>query len=191
MMSTSLDKLSSLEAWRTTAEASMDTLVKRAPNTMARINEMAAWIQWLEFRPQLPPPLPPPVQWQFREPPPPLHPPVVEIDLNIVPGASSCAAPLRVDSPMGHGAGGSLLEALPPRNSNNVPTGPALPFHSFDETWHPYPPFPKMDFLKFDRSNPCLWHEQCKLYFDVYVVQEPMKTRFAVLNFKGNAAAWL
>lgn len=152
-MSTSLDKLSSLEAWRTTAEASMDTLVKRAPNTTAQINDMAAQIQWLEFRPPLPPPPPLPVQWQFREPPPSLHPPVAEIDLNIAPGASSSAAPPRVDSPMGHSVGRSLLGTLPPRNSNNAPTGPALPFHSSDESSHHSPPFPKMDFLKFDRSD--------------------------------------
>ena len=48
-----------------------------------------------------------------------------------------------------------------------------------------------MDFPKFDGSDPHLWREQCELYFDVYAVQELMKTRFAALNFMGVAAAWL
>jgi len=50
MMSTSLDKLSSVEAWRTTAQESMETLLKRTTDSTARIDDTAARIQRLEFR---------------------------------------------------------------------------------------------------------------------------------------------
>jgi len=48
-----------------------------------------------------------------------------------------------------------------------------------------------MEFPKFDGSNPHWWRDQCELYFKVYEVQASMKTRFAVLNFKGATMTWL
>jgi hypothetical protein len=48
-----------------------------------------------------------------------------------------------------------------------------------------------MDFPKFDGVNPRLWREQCEVYFEIYGVSEPMKTRFATLNFVGSGALWL
>jgi len=47
---------------------------------------------------------------------------------------------------------------------------------------------PKMEFPKFDGENPKLWQQQCETYFEVFRVQECYKTRYAVLNFWGNAA---
>jgi hypothetical protein len=68
--------------------------------------------------------------------------------------------------------------------------GFALPIHTPDESSH-HPPFPKLEFPKFDGTNPRLWWDQCEVYFEVYAVQEAMKTRFASLNFKGSVATWL
>ncbi|CAD6218673.1 unnamed protein product [Miscanthus lutarioriparius] len=105
---------------------------------------------------------------------------------------------------MGHGnetqnrdAGGSLLGAVPPRLGNgtlhaHVSVPPIYRVHAADDDSQTHnPPFPKMEFPKFDGSNPRWWRDQCELYFEVYAVQASMKTRFAVLNFKGAAANWL
>lgn len=53
---------------------------------------------------------------------------------------------------------------------------------------HHRPPFPKLEFPKFDGSNPRLWRDQCLMYFEVYGVHDSLKTRFAALNFQGAAA---
>jgi hypothetical protein len=50
-------------------------------------------------------------------------------------------------------------------------------------TFHHSIPMPKMDFPKFNGENPRWWRDQCVLYFEVYGVPPPMKTRFATLNF--------
>jgi hypothetical protein len=53
------------------------------------------------------------------------------------------------------------------------------------------PPFPKIDFPKFYGENPHLWHDNCEMFFEVYAVHPSLKTRFAALNFKDAATAWL
>ena len=63
MMATSLDKLSVLQAWRVTDHESMGTLLQRSMETTTRMDETAARIKSLEFRPPPPPPPPPPSQW--------------------------------------------------------------------------------------------------------------------------------
>ena len=61
MMTTTLDKLSALEAWQTTAEESLGTLLERSSATATRVKETASRVTRLEFRPPpQPPPSPPP-----------------------------------------------------------------------------------------------------------------------------------
>jgi uncharacterized membrane protein len=73
-----------------------------------------------------------------------------------------------------------------------MPVGLAPPVHTADESSSSHhPPFPKMEFPKFYGTNPRLWRDQCEVYFEVYAVQESMKTRFTSLYFKGSAATWL
>jgi hypothetical protein len=48
-----------------------------------------------------------------------------------------------------------------------------------------------MSFPSFDGENPRLWKDRCELYFEIYSVHDALKPRFAALNFKGAAAAWL
>ena len=50
---------------------------------------------------------------------------------------------------------------------------------------------PKMEFPKFDGSNPRWWRDQCELYFEIYSVAPFLKTRFAALNFVAPASVWL
>jgi hypothetical protein len=156
------------------------------------MDETTARIKSLEFRPPPLPPPPPPVQWQPPHLPPPPHPSTAGIDINVAPGASSSATPPRVDSPMGPGIGGGVLGHPPPRIVHGTPAGFAVPIYTPDTSSSHHPPFPKMEFPKFDGSNPRLWRDQCEVYFEVHAVDETMmKTRFASLNFKGSAATWL
>jgi hypothetical protein len=50
---------------------------------------------------------------------------------------------------------------------------------------------PKMDFPKFDGTDPTIWKDNCEMYFKIYGISEMMKVKFAMLNFVGNAALWL
>jgi hypothetical protein len=50
---------------------------------------------------------------------------------------------------------------------------------------------PKMDFPKFDGTDPTIWKDNCEMYFEIYGISEMMKVKFAMLNFIGNAALWL
>lgn len=51
--------------------------------------------------------------------------------------------------------------------------------------------FPNLSSQSFDGDNPRLWHDCCNMYFEVYAVSASLKTRFAALNFKSAASAWL
>jgi hypothetical protein len=67
-----------------------------------------------------------------------------------------------------------------------------LSAHSFPSDSVPRsPPFPKIEFPKFDGSNPRLWQDHCTMFFEVYAVHPSLKTRFAALNFVGIAKTWL
>jgi hypothetical protein len=48
-----------------------------------------------------------------------------------------------------------------------------------------------MEFPKFDGSNPRLWRDNAEIYFEEYVVDPSLKTRFVALNFWGVAVSWL
>jgi hypothetical protein len=63
-----------------------------------------------------------------------------------------------------------------------------------DDVFPPHnrsPPFPKIDFPKFDGENPYLWRDNCEMFFEMYDVHPSLKTRFVALNFKDLVAAWL
>jgi hypothetical protein len=92
---------------------------------------------------------------------------------------------------MGPGVGGGLLGVPPPHIVHGTPAGLALPIHTAVESSSHHRPFSKLEFPKSDGTNPRLWRDQCEVYFEVYAVQEAMKTRFTSLNFKGSAATWL
>jgi hypothetical protein len=53
------------------------------------------------------------------------------------------------------------------------------------------PPFPKLEFPKFDGSNSRLWQDHCTLFFKVYDVHPSLKTCFVALNFVGITKTWL
>jgi len=209
VITTTLDKLNDLEAWRSIAETSLGSMMQQSKETTTRV-------QQLEARPPPPPP-PPPVPTTVVIPPPPpapstllLLPPqpapttlvyprtleAARFDLNTQPSSSSSP------TPSGHGqcndhrvAVGGILGSSPGHPVTGTPPDPPDSVDSHREldstTIHRSIPVPKMDFPKFNGENPRWWRDQCVLYFEVYGIPPQLKTRFAALNFQGAAATWL
>jgi len=185
-----LDKVTGLEAWKTSADASMSTLLSKADDTAARL-------QRLEVVP-VPPPVP------IRQPP---HPPppsagVNPFDLNLAPNPAARPSASAEERPSGHRAaqqhrvdGGGILGSHPPRpvtGMNNSHPPRQLDFMSESDSRSVRSgPKPKLEFPKFNGHNPRLWKDRCELYFEVYGVSEALKPRFAALNFEDSAVAWL
>ena len=170
----------------------MDSLLRRSTETSTQMAETVARITTLELRPPPPPPPPPPpLPWGLHPPPPPPPPPRAGgIDLNVAAAASCSATPPLDDMPRGPGASGGVLGHPPLHNLHGTPVGFHAQVHASEDSVH-HPPFPKIEFPKFDGNNPRWWRDQCEVYFEVYSVPPSMRTRFAALNFKGPAAAWL
>ncbi|KAJ1266387.1 hypothetical protein BS78_08G147400 [Paspalum vaginatum] len=177
-----LDKVNSIDAWKSTAESSLGTLLKQSASAAERIGH-------LEARPPPPPPpntTRPQPQW------------VNPFDLNLAPPDSSRPPATTSERPHGHRLnnnhrddGGGILGAHPPH-----PVTSMFPEHHSsapESPWggHPHAPYPKLEFPKFDGDNPRLWRDRCEMYFEVYSVADALKTRFAALNFIGAAATWL
>ena len=49
---------------------------------------------------------------------------------------------------------------------------------------------PKMQFPKFDGTDPKIWKDNCQSYFELYQLPEGMWITTAHLHFEGNAAKW-
>jgi hypothetical protein len=83
---------------------------------------------------------------------------------------------------------------LPPENGMIV-TQPYLRGHGEEEYYerptHQSRFTPKMDFPRFEGSDPTIWKDNCEMYFQIYGISDLMKVKFAILNFVGNAALWL
>jgi hypothetical protein len=127
-----------------------------------------------------------------------VHPPPVSrpMDHNLAPESSSCSPVRDGEQPKGHGE--HCGEILGPRPQNfgkgmfvalNPP--PVILVDDDAPANCCSPPFPKMEFPKFDGEFPRLWRDQCEVFFEVYAVHPSLKTWFATLNFKGMAASWL
>lgn len=118
-------------------------------------------------------------------------------DLNTAPYPSPPGSTTGANLPTGHLLpqeyrlpGGGGLGSLPHRDSGM--TSGSNPAHHESELISGHrPPFPKLEFPKFNGEQPRLWRDQCLWYFEVYDVHPSLKTRFAALNFMGAAALWL
>jgi hypothetical protein len=94
--------------------------------------------------------------------------------------------------PKGHGEHCGGIMASRPQFISEGTCIEQPPVNSFSSDAGPRsPPFPKLEFPKFDGSNPRLWQDQCTMFFEVYLVHPSLKTRFAALNFIGTAKTWL
>ena len=190
VMTKMLDKLSGLEEWRSTADATMAKLLSSTTNTA------------------------PPPHHSEQAPPSSSRPPLLPVrpttapphlsahnfnpfDLNLAPPQDMRPSASSSERPSGHhvdhhhrDVGCGILGSHPPHPITGMfpePPPHRLDHHSVGRS----PPLPKLDFPKFDGENPRLWRDRCEMYFDVYGVSESSKTRFAALNFSVTAASWL
>jgi hypothetical protein len=114
------------------------------------------------------------------------------MDLNFAPGSSSRSPVMDEERPKGHGEHCGGIMASRPLSFTEGTLVETLSAHSFQFDSVPRsPPFPKLEFPKFDGSNPRLWQDHCNMFFEVYAVHPSLKTRFAALNFVGIAKTWL
>ncbi|KAJ4756090.1 polyprotein [Rhynchospora pubera] len=49
---------------------------------------------------------------------------------------------------------------------------------------------PKLEFPKFNGTDPVIWKTNCEFYFDMYQIPEEYKTRMAVMNFEDDMHEW-
>jgi hypothetical protein len=195
LMNQMLDKLTGLEAWKSTAEEASDRLLNQAERMALRLQRLE------QLEAQAPPP-------PFQQPRPSTAPPPPPsrwpdpFDLNTAPQQETRPSASSLERPSGHhvapshrDAGGGILGSHPP----HPVTGMFHDLNPSDSDFHSHPSstsvraphLPKLEFPKFDGDNPRLWRDHCNMYFEVYSVTPDLKTRFAALNFKGAAATWL
>ena len=180
-----LDKVSGLDSWRVSADASMAELLLKADDNAARLQRLES----------APPPRPPP-------PPPPPSAWMNPFDLNLAPGPSARPSASTGERPSGHrvehgnrDAGGGILGSHPPHPVTGMAPTSHLRTHEFvpevsagsSRSSHK----PKLEFPKFDGQQPRLWKDKCESYFEVYEISDALKPRFAALNFTGLAETWL
>ncbi|XP_066365248.1 uncharacterized protein [Miscanthus floridulus] len=198
MMQQTLDSVNSMGSRQTSAEVMLDDLrtstdaaTTTLRNTSSRIDSLVTRMDSLEA-PTNPgitlgpgvlggPPL------TTAAPPPPWS-----LNLNLALGSSSCSPMMDEEQPKGHGDHcGGIMASRPQSSSEStfIETPPENLFQS--DSVPRSPPFPKIEFPKFDGSNPRLWQDHCTMFFEVYAVHPSLKTRFAALNFIGIAKTWL
>ena len=192
MMKKVLDKVTGLELWKSSADASMESLHSKADDTVSRL-------QRLESAPP-PRPQPPPQQPPLPPPPPPAW--IDPFDLSLAPGQATRPPASALEQPSGHRvdsghrvAGGGILGSAPPDPVTGTFRNPSSATFEFmsdrDARSSRSSPTPKIEFPKFDGQNPRLWKDRCELYFEVYNVSDVLKPRFAALNFDAVASSWL
>lgn len=192
MMQNSLDSLNAMGAWQATADKSLDDLRQQAHGTSSslqavtkRMDLAVSRMDSLETRLTTAPTAALTVHHASGGRP---------MDLNLAPGPSLCSPARDGERPKGHGddCGGILGPRLQNfgkgtfaalNHSSVFPVDEDAPVNCRS------PPFPKMEFPKFDGEFPRLWRDQCEVFFKVYAVHSSLKTRFATLNFKGMAAS--
>ncbi|CAN6326944.1 unnamed protein product [Urochloa humidicola] len=163
-----------------------------------KLDATSARIRRLENMPPPPPP-PPPQRPEKTLPQPPSH-WVRTIDLNMAPQQETRPSASTWERPSGHridssyrDVGGGILGSSPPHPVTGMPPDPSvrtseIPDSSggVNRSFHK----PKMEFPKFDGTNPRLWKDKCESYFEIYSVSEHLKHRFAALNFEKTAETW-
>lgn len=171
MMKQVLDELSNLKSWRGAVVESMGSL-------MSRTDVAAACLLRLE---NAPPPPPPPQPCSRGG----------TFDLNTALHPSTRPSAPSSERPGGHSASphhrdaGDGVQGPPPRLAQGLPLEFTQRVRDVvtgerDSGFHSSP-VPKMEFPKFDGTNPHLWRDHCEMYFDIYAVVPFLKTRFGSL----------
>jgi len=160
-MTQALDKLSGLEAWRTSAEEATGRI-------LTQFERLTVRLQRLETAPPHPPP-----------PLPPMRPTTVPhlsssrwtdpFDLNLAPPPATRPSTSNGERPSGHrddhhhrDAGGGILGSHPPHPVTGMPPKPD-PLHSESHGFASHssrsPHLSKLSFPVFDGENPRLWRD--------------------------------
>lgn len=191
MMQNSLDSLNAMGSWLMSADKAFGDLRQSVEGTATSLEAISKWVDLvvshvdsLEMRLTM---APAPISMAQATPGPKI------VDLNLALGSSSCGPARGEEQPTGPDEHcGGVLRPRPQDILKGMCHNPPPVLIPPDDVLHPSsPPFPIMDFPKFVGEFPCLWRDQCEVYFEVYVVHPALKTRFATLNFKGAAATWL
>jgi len=175
MMKKALDELSSFNSWKGAVDESMGDLLLKTDVTSARLLRLE----------HVPPPPPPPMGLSAQ----------IDLDQPVRLSASSSGAAAGHNSSALHREEGDGVLGPTPHPVAGSPHDSPPRFvdgASFDrDCGGRHPQLPKMEFPKFDGSNPHWWRDQCELYFEIYSVAPFLKTRFAALNFLAPASVWL
>lgn len=99
------------------------------------------------------------------------------MDLNTAPGSSTCSPALDGERAKGHGehCGGILGPRPQDFNKGTYPCS-SPPFDDASSSNLRSPPFPKMEFSKFDGEFPRFWRDQCEVFFKLYAIHPSLKT---------------
>jgi len=54
----------------------------------------------------------------------------------------------------------------------------------------PHHSLPKIQFPKFDGTDPKIWFDNCVNYFTIYSIPEQLKVTAATMHLEGNASKW-
>ena len=175
-----VSKFEKLSDWMATVETAVTGLTTTAATLKLHAEDTAARLGAIESRP----------------------PPQPDLPATLSTTSHTGAAARR---PEGHGIDndprGHINEIpgsqrLPPANGMSIPLNYARNYGNDDQydrpvQHHRYQTTPKMDFPKFDGTDPSVWKDNCEMYFEIYGISETMKVKFAMLNFVGNASLWL
>ena len=189
VMKQMLDKLTGLEAWRATADASMDKLLA----TAGRLHQSAQ-------APSAPPPPQPlyPASPATAPPQPPQR-WTSPFDLNLAPQQEMRPSASTWERPHGHrvdlihreGGYGSVTTFIHPpiKGAYDLPPKPRFSDSTGTHT-DSVVKLPKIPFPLFEGDNPRLWLSRCELYFDMYSVPTKMWIKVASMYFKGAVGRW-
>lgn len=93
------------------------------------------------------------------------------LDMNVAPGTSSRSPVADVERPvLGHGEHCGEFQGT---RAQYIIGGTSSDSQFVADASLRPPPFPKLEFPKFDGSNPRLWQDHCSMYFEVYAVHTP------------------
>jgi len=194
MMQSSLDSLNAMGSWQVGADKAFADLRQQAEGTTSAMDAVSKRMDLATSRMDS-------LETRLKAMPTPgaqaqPSPAVRQVDLNVAPRTSSCSPAGDGERADGHGEHcGGVLGPRPQDKQKGTRPDPGSCQFGSPELVLPEnlrsPPYPKMEFPKFDGSQPRFWRDCCEVFFEVYAVHPSLKTRFAVLNFQGPAATWL
>jgi len=190
MLKSTMDSLEAIGTWQSTADQAFEDLRKRAQSSANTMDAMTRRMDLAATRVDA-------IEARLTRPtdPPPIHPSQVlgNFDLNTAPKVFSGSSSMDGERAkvLGDDCGG-VLGPRPQYDNKGKQTAPEI--IPLDDTVHTNfrpPPFPKLEFSKFDGEFPRAWRDECEMFFEVYAVHSSLKTRMAALNFQGVAKTWL